>query len=55
MTENLYELVAIISQIVDFEESSATGGRVQVKNGVSADLDELKHIYNGLGDFLVSS
>ena len=51
--ESLYELVAIISELIDFEES-AVMSRLIVKPGVSEELDQLKHVYNGLDDFLVS-
>lgn len=50
--EELFQIVQMISQLIDFDESKQAL-RLVIKPGVSSDLDELKHTYEGLGDFLV--
>ncbi|KAJ3059989.1 MutS protein msh5, partial [Podochytrium sp. JEL0797] len=47
----LQDVVAHINRVIDFELSSAES-KVVVKLGVDQELDELKHLYEGLDDLL---
>ncbi|XP_071811397.1 mutS protein homolog 5-like isoform X1 [Apostichopus japonicus] len=50
-TEDLHYVANIISKIVDFDESFATG-RFVVRPNVDTDLDTRKRTYNGLPDLM---
>lgn len=48
----LEEMLNVLSNVVDFEESKLNG-RLVAKTGVSEKLDELKQTYAGIDSLLV--
>ncbi|CDR44185.1 RHTO0S09e00958g1_1 [Rhodotorula toruloides] len=46
------EIADMINDIIDWEESARQNGKVCVRPGVDATLDELRRKYNGLGSLL---